>query len=129
MNEPIWVLDRIVESVHSKLLSEHGGPEGVRDGGLLSSALARPKQKFAYDSNASIFSLAAAYSFGLANNHPFVDGNKRTAFATGVVFLELNGYIFNANEVEAAITFEKIATGEIDEDELTSWFDKHCAEV
>jgi len=127
MKEPIWVLDKVVQAVHSRLLVEHGGPEGVREKDLLSSALSRPKQKWSYDENASIFLLAAAYSYGIANNHPFVDGNKRTAFATGVVFLELNGFKFRAEEVDAAITFEKVAGGEISEDELSAWFEKNSA--
>ena len=83
------------------LLSEHGGGTGVRDKDLLTSALARPKQKFSYDTDATLFDLAAAYSFGIAKNHPFVDGNKRTAFTIGTLFLELNGLTLNATEVEA----------------------------
>jgi death-on-curing protein len=123
MIEPKWVSDLCVEAIHSKLLTEHGGPEGIRDKDLLASALARPKQKFLYDGDASIFAPASAYSFGIANNHPFVDRNKRAAFTIAVVFLELNGYEFHAEKVEAAITFEKVAVGEIDEVELSSWLE------
>ena len=126
MNEPKWILDDIVLAIHSMLLAEHGGGEGIRDKGLLSSALARPKQKFSYNSECHMSELAAAYSFGIARNHPFVDGNKRTAFTIGTLFLELNGYQLTASEVAAAIAFEKLASGELDEKALTLWFDDNC---
>jgi len=126
MREPVWVLDEVVESVHSMLLAEHGGGSGIRDKNLLDSALARAKQKFGYDSDVSIFDLAAAYSFGIAKNHPFVDGNKRTAFTIGTLFLEINGFKLNATEVDAAITFENLASDILNENELSSWFKKYC---
>lgn len=129
MREPVWILDEVVESVHSMLLAEHGGGIGIRDKALLDSALARAKQKFSYDSDVSIFDLAAAYSFGIAKNHPFVDGNKRTAFTIGTLFLEVNGFKLNATEVDATITFENLATDIIDENELSSWFKKYCIKV
>jgi death on curing protein len=129
MREPVWVLDEIIESVHSMLLAEHGGGSGIRDKALLDSALARAKQKFSYDSDVSIFDLAAAYSFGIAKNHPFVDGNKRTAFTIGTLFLEINGFKLNATEVDATITFENLATDIINENELSSWFKKYCIKV
>ena len=127
--EPAWVLDEIVESVHSLLLAEHGGGSGIRDKPLLDSALARAKQKFSYDSDISIFDLAAAYSFGIAKNHPFVDGNKRTAFTVGTLFLEINGYKLNATEVDATITFENLASGVLKENELSFWFKEHSIKV
>jgi len=129
MREPVWVLDEIVESVHSMLLAEHGGGTGIRDKALLDSALARARHKFSYDSDISIFELAAAYSFGIAKNHPFVDGNKRTAFTIGTLFLEINGFKLNATEVDATITFENLATDIINENELSSWFKKYCTQV
>ena len=129
MREPVWVLDKIVESVHSMLLAEHGGGTGMRDKTLLDSALARAKQKFSYDSDVSIFDLAAAYSFGIAKNHPFVDGNKRTAFTIGTLFLEINGFKLNATEVDATITFENLATDILNETDLSLWFEKHCIKV
>ena len=122
MNEPVWVLDDVVEAIHSILLAEHGGQEGIRDKSLLSSALNRPKQKYNYDKNLSIFDLAAAYSFAIAKNHPFIDGNKRTAFTTGTLFLQLNGIVLNATEVEATITFENLASSQVTESELSLWF-------
>jgi death on curing protein len=129
MKEPIWVLDEVVTAVHSMQISEHGGGSGIRDKGLLASALTRPKQKFSYDPAASLFDLAAAYSFGLAKNHPFVDGNKRTAFTIGTLFLELNGYRLEATEVDAAITFVGVASGTLSEEELSVWFEKQCVEM
>jgi death-on-curing protein len=129
MREPVWVLDEIVESVHSMLLAEYGGGSGIRDKALLDSALARAQQKFSYDSDVSIFDLAAAYSFGIAKNHPFIDGNKRTAFTIGTLFLEINGFKLNATEVDATITFENLATDIINENELSSWFKRYCIQV
>lgn len=126
MKEPVWILDDVVRALHSMLLAVHGGDSGVRDEGLLSSALARPKQKYTYEPNIPIFVLAAAYSFGLAKNHPFVDGNKRTAFTMGTLFLEINGHRLGAPEAEAVITFEKLASDQLDEVELAEWFKEHC---
>ena len=122
MKEPIWVLDEVVLAIHSMLLAEHGGGNGIRESSMLDSALARARQKISYEPNSSIFELAAAYSFGIAKNHPFVDGNKRTAFTIGVLFLEINGYILEIPEVDAAITFESLAAGNISENELVEWF-------
>lgn len=129
MNEPIWVIEAVVESVHSILLSAHGGGMGVRDRGLLQSALSRVKQEFTYHPETSIVNLAAAYSFGIAKNHPFVDGNKRTAFTVGALFLELNGFTLDASEVDAAIQFNRLASGEISEEDLARWFETHCAKL
>ncbi|MDM3870246.1 type II toxin-antitoxin system death-on-curing family toxin [Porticoccus sp. W117] len=127
MKEPVWILDDVVQAVHTMLLAEHGGGDGIRDKSLLDSALARAKQKYAYQPDISIYELAATYSFGLAKNHPFVDGNKRTAFVIGTLFLELNGYTLEASEPDAAVVFEKLAAGEINESELSGWFKKHCS--
>ena len=91
MSEPKWVLPEVVIAVHDMLLAEHGGGTGIRDQELLDSGLARAKQKHNYEPESSIFDLAASYSFSLAKNHAFVDGNKRTAFTVGVIFLEING--------------------------------------
>ena len=129
MKEPIWTLEEVVDAVHSMLLSEHGGGSGIRDKGLLDSALARAKNNFSYNSDGSIFDLAAAYGFSIAKNHPFVDGNKRVAFTIGTLFLELNGYILHATEVEATITFENLASGILSEEELSSWFETNCTKA
>ena len=129
MKEPIWVLDNVVQAVHSLLLAEHGGDTGIRDEALLDSALSRPKQKFSYESKSSVFELAAAYSFGITKNHPFIDGNKRTAFTIGTLFLELNGYKLAAPEAAAAIAFESLAAGNLTEAKLAVWFKEHCSKA
>ena len=118
-----WIIEDVVFAVHQSLLSEHGGSTGVRDKALLESALARPKQRVEYEPESSLFQLAAAYSFGLAKNHPFVDGNKRIALAIGAVFLEINGKTLNASEPETVIVFERLAAGELLEEELAAWFE------
>ena len=122
MKEPIWVLQDTVVAVHQMLLAEHGGLSGIRDEAILNSALARPQQRFTYASNVSIFELAASYSYGLAKNHLFVDGNKRVALTIAVIFLELNNYSLDAPEAEAVIIFEKLAAGSLSENSLTFWF-------
>ena len=126
MKEPTWVLDDVVQAVHSMLLAEHGGGIGIRDEALLDSALTRAKQKYTYEPETSIFELAAAYSFGIAKNHPFFDGNKRTAFTIGTLFLEINGNILTAPEPDAAITYANLAAGQLNDTQLTKWFETHC---
>lgn len=122
MKEPIWLLDAIVTAIHNRQLAEHGGLEGVRDPGMLSSALARPKNAFAYSQpQPDLSSLAAAYAFGIAKNHPFVDGNKRTAYVVCRTFLKLNGHDIEATEIEKYQTFLAVAEATIDESELTQW--------
>lgn len=121
MTEPRWVLDEVVVSVHRMLIAEHGGGSGIRDKGLLESALARPRHRFSYEPQSMIFELAAAYGFGLAKNHPFVDGNKRAALAVAAIFLELNGFSLVAPEPEAVIVIEQLATGDLSESELAKW--------
>jgi death-on-curing protein len=119
---PVWVLRDVVLAVQEQLLAAFGGAPGVRDAGLLESALARPENRFAYERTAvTVFDLAAAYAFGLAKNHPFVDGNKRIAFATAIMFLELNGYRFQAGEAEAVIRTLALAAGERKEHEYAEW--------
>ena len=122
MTDPVWVLPELVSAVHQMLLAEHGGLPGIRDKGLLESALARPQQKFAFEKNVSIFDLAAAYSYGLAGNHPFVDGNKRIALTIAAVFLELNDYSLDAPEAEAVVIYQQLAAGTLTEETLAEWF-------
>lgn len=129
MKEPIWILAGVVQAVHSMLLAEHGGGIGIRDEALLDSALARAKQKYTYEPETSLFELAAAYSIGIAKNHPFVDGNKRTAFTIGTLFLEINGKLLAAPEPEAALTFENLAAGQLEEIQLAKWFEMHCSKT
>jgi death-on-curing protein len=114
--------------MHEEALMIHGGPEGVRDLGLLESALDRPKNLFAYsEQNLSLARLAASYAKGIVANHPFVDGNKRTAFTVSVTFLKLNGLELTATKEERVLTFWGLAAGEITEDQLTLWFERNTA--
>lgn len=115
MSEPVWIDDGLVLAIHDRQLVEHGGAEGLRDESLLHSALGRPLNHLAY-SSADIVELAAKYTAGIVQNHPFVDGNKRTGFVVGVLFLELNGYRFTATEEAAAQAVLELAAGTIDED-------------
>ena len=123
MNEPVWVLREVVIAVHQILLAEHGGLTGIRDEYLLDSALSRPQQRFTYGGKLSIFDLAASYSYGLAQNHPFMDGNKRVALTVAAIFLGLNGYSLDAPEAEAVVTFEDLAAGNLTEEQLATWFE------
>lgn len=122
MKEPVWILPGVVGSIHKMLLSEHGGTSGIRDQALLDSALSRPRQRFSYERASTVFDLAASYAYGLANNHPFVDGNKRVALTVGAIFLEMNGFSLDAPEPEAVIVFEGLASGAVSEEELSNWF-------
>ena len=126
MREPKWLKLEVALAVHKMLLAEHGGSEGVRDEKLLESALFRAQQKYNYAQNSSLYDLAAALSFGLAKNHPFVDGNKRVALTLGLVFLGINGIEITAPEAAAAVTFEGLAAGNISEEELSEWFQQHA---
>lgn len=125
MKKPKWLKPEIALSVHSMLLAEHGGSAGLRDKELLESALHRPQQKHAYEDGCSLYDLAASLSFGIAKNHPFVDGNKRVALTLGLVFLDINGIEINAPEAEAAATFEALAAGTLSEVELSQWLKLH----
>lgn len=128
MKEPIWI--RTIEALafHSQQIAIFGGSNGVRDNNLLESALARPRNLFAYSETAiTIADLAAAYAFGISSNHPFVDGNKRTAMQVSFVFLEFNGYPVTASQEEACITFLRLASGELPEAELALWFAEHIS--
>ena len=115
MTEPVWIEARDVLALHGRLLALYGGPTGLRDVGLLQSALARPRHLYAYVENADIIDMATAYTAGIVRNHPFVDGNKRTGFVVGVLFLELNGYCFTAAEESAAQAVLELAAGTLDE--------------
>jgi death-on-curing protein len=115
VTEPVWLDERDVLTIHDRLLSLHGGLEGLRDHGLLQSALARPRQHHAYAESPDLVGLAAAYTAGIVQNHPFVDGNKRTGFLIGILFLELNGYTFEASEEDAARAVLELAAGRFDD--------------
>lgn len=124
MKEPIWVARRTIDAMHPVLLAEHGGAPGLRDEGLLESALARPRQIFAYAA-CDLPQLAAAYVAGIVRNHPFVDGNKRTGFMAGYVFLGRNGLTFTASEAEAAQAVLELAAGTIDETGFAAFLRDH----
>ncbi len=122
MQEPRWLKDAAVAIVHQRQLAAHGGLAGVRDPGLLSSALTRPRNLFHYSRTApDLAALAAAYMCGIIKNHPFVDGNKRTGYVVGCMFLILNGYDLDANEEEKYQTAMGVADRSLDEVELINW--------
>lgn len=122
----IWVTLAVATAAHAEQLAEHGGGEGVRDEGLLESAMARPQNLAVYgDPDAA--ALAAAYAYGIARNHPFVDGNKRTAAVVSETFLVLNGFGLTASDAELVVTFLALAAGELSEEELADWLRLHLA--
>ena len=119
--EPLWIEERDVLAIHDRLLALHGGATGLRDLGLLRSALARPQQHHAYADIADVVEMAALYTAGIVRNHPFVDGNKRTGFVIGVLFLELHGFAFEASEEDATQAVMALAAGTFDEGGYTAW--------
>jgi death-on-curing protein len=121
VREPVWIDARDALAIHDRLLALHGGPTGLRDDNLLQSALSRPRQHYTYRKSPGIIDLAAIYTAGIVRNHPFVDGNKRTGFVIGVLFLELNGYIFKASEEDAAQAVLQLASGTLTETEYASF--------
>jgi death-on-curing protein len=120
VSEPIWIDPPVVLAIHDEQLAEHGGQGGVRDRGLLESALARPRNQFEYGES-SLARLAAAYAFGISRNHPFLDGNKRTSLVVAELFLELNGLELSASDAACVATFLSLAAGELTEDDLALW--------
>jgi death-on-curing protein len=126
MKEPLWVSRKAVLAMHSAQLAEHGGSVGIRDETLLDSALAKPLNVFAYGDQPDIFRLTASYAFGIARNHAFVDGNKRTALVVSLTFLDRNGWDIVAPKEDVYFTFLHLADGSLTEDELTAWFTRHA---
>jgi death-on-curing protein len=120
VKRPVWVLRETVLALHEQLLAVFGGSSGIRDEGLLDSALARPENRHAYGTP-TVFELAAAYAFWLVKNHPFVDGNKRIGFLAAIVFLEINGYKFQATEADATVRTLALAASEMDEAGYAAW--------
>lgn len=125
MNEPQWIFKETILLLHEQSLNEHGGSSGLRDEGLLDSALGKPQNAFAYNSVANLFDLAASYAVGLIKNHPFVDGNKRIGFLAGALLLQLNGYRFTASEADAAIRTLALAAGEMTESAYAAWLENN----
>ena len=119
--EPLWIEERDALAIHDRLLAIYGGATGLRDRGLLESALARPRQRHAYGSSSDPVEMAALYTAGIVRNHPFVDGNKRTGFVIGVLFLELHGFDFKASEADAIQAVMALAAGTLDEADYASW--------
>jgi death on curing protein len=120
MSEPFWLTRQMIVAIHDEQLVIHGGASGLRDEGMLASALDRPKNRWVYE-QAELAELAAAYAFGIARNHPFVDGNKRTSLLALYTFLGLNGIDFIVAEAEAAAMILSLAAGEVSEESLTRW--------
>jgi death on curing protein len=116
-----WISDAAVLAIHEAQLAEHGGIVGIREEGLLSSALARPHNLLAYGEKPDAAALAAAYAFGIARNHPFFDGNKRTAFVVMELFLNLNGWILNTGDADCIATMQTLASGDLSEEALAAW--------
>lgn len=126
MPEPVWLSLVVVLAIHDEQLAEHGGPSGVRDRGLLESALARPRNQFACGET-SLPRLAASYACGISRNHPFLDGNKRTSLVVAELFLMLNGLELRAPDAECVSTFLALAAGALTEDELGHWIVANAA--
>lgn len=122
-----WVAENVVLAIHEAQLAEHGGIAGIRDEGLLGSALARPHNLEAYGDNPDAAALAAAYAFGISRNHPFLDGNKRTAFVVMELLLNLNGWTLKANDAECITTMLALAAGDVGEEALARWLRDHTA--
>jgi death on curing protein len=121
VKEPLWIYEPDAIAIHDRLLALHGGAGGLRDHTLLESALARPRQHYAYADAADIVDMATAYIAGIVRNHPFIDGNKRTGFVVGVLFLELNGHLFTATEEDATRAVLALAAGTLDERGFSVW--------
>ncbi len=124
MKEPIWIEEELVVTIHKRQISEHGGFDGIRDNGLLLSALSRPKHLYAYE-EVNIAQLSASYAYGIARNHPFLDGNKRTALVICRTFLRINDYDLKVTNEDKYITFLSLASGDITEEELAKWIEKN----
>lgn len=126
MKEPVWIESSDVYAFHEEMLAMFGGLSGLRDEGLLHSALNRPQSLFQYESP-SLFEMAAAYAHGIVKNHPFLDGNKRCGFVAAALFLEINGLTFGAPEEEVVAYTRSLAAGDIGADEYAAWLKKSCA--
>jgi len=129
VTEPRWLTKTGLVLLHDRSLALHGGSPGLRDEGLLESALARPLNRYGYEDVSDVIDLAATYAVGLSSNHPFIDGNKRTAFLAAGVFLEKNGLSLTADPVSATLTMLKVAAGEMDIDALAAWLRANVREL
>lgn len=125
MKEPVWVRDDVVLAIHMRQLAEHGGADGIRDVALLESALARPRNRFAYADAPDLAELAASYAHGISGNHPFVDGNNRVAWVVCRAFLRLNGHDVDAPPEEKYVVMLQVASGGLSEEALAAWIRAH----
>ena len=125
MKGPVWLDRQSIILLQAESLAQHGGSSGIRDAGLLDSALARPINKWSYSSEVDSASLAAAYGFGLARNHAFVDGNKRIVFIAAALFLRLNGYRLSSDPLDEIQTMLGLAAGELSEEDFAVWIRNH----
>jgi death-on-curing protein len=128
MSGPFWIEKEALLMLHDMSLAEHGGLPGIRDDGLLDSALARPKNLISYAPDTDIAALAASYAVGIARNHPFADGNKRAAFVSVGLFLQINGWKLATSAVEATQVMLGVASGELEEDAFAQWIRDHLTE-
>lgn len=129
MIEPIWIQLEVAKAYHEMSILKFGGLPGTRSAAGLESAMERPRQKFHYEPKVDVFDLAAAYAFGIARNHPFSDGNKRTAYLVSMSFLKLNGYSINASREDKIRTFLELASGTLSEEDLAQWFLSHSVKI
>ena len=127
MSEPVWLSMTVVLAIHTDQVREHGGRSGTRDEGLLESALDRPRNRYLYEPASDLAALAAVYGFGIAKNHPFIDGNKRVAFQAMYVFLGINGRVISADEKDVVRLVLDLAAGQINEDQLAEWLRMNSA--
>ncbi len=128
MNEPQWITKEEALAFHVMLLVRFGGIDGIRDEGLLESALSRPQQLFHYE-KPTLFEMAASYAHGIVKNHPFLDGNKRSGFTVAGLFLEMNGYSLQAPETEAVIQTVALAAGDVSAAHYAQWLERHCQKM
>ena len=124
---PRWLIKQAVLAMQDALILDHGGTPGLRDEGLLESALVRPQNLYHYEPSTTLFQLAAAYGFGLSSNHAFLDGNKRIALTATAVFLAINGWQLVAEEAEAVVVFTELAAGTRSEQDLAEWLESSCS--
>lgn len=125
--DPIWISVALAQAIHARQLAEHGGQDGTRDVGLLESAMARPRHRFAHvDPTPSIAELAASYAYGVSRNHPFIDGSKRTATVVAETSMNLNGFDLTASDSDLTLTMLALAAGDLTEDQLIAWFEANA---
>jgi death on curing protein len=129
MTAPKWISAQLAKAIHDDQIAQHGGSLGLRDENLFLASLDRAQNLFAYGESPTLFDLASAYAYGIAKNHPFIDGNKRTAFVVMAVFLELNGYTFAAPEMDVVIMMERLATDLEDQRSISIWLQKNSIEL